>query len=504
MDKRKSMLNVTVSVSFKIAVTILSIFVKRYLVLFCGNDVNGLNALYISIIGFLSVAELGVGSAITFCMYKPIVEGDNNQVSALYCLFKKLYLLIGAVLFAAGLLITPFLRYFAKDYAKTNQNIYFTFILMLVSIVLSYLFSSKTSLINAYKNNYITTAIDSGGILFQYVLQIIVLFITKSFIAYLVCRIVAVLAQWLVTEIVTRKKYASIIKNKQKLNKESKTRVIRSIKAMFMHRVGYILVNTVDSVVISSYLGVVVLGSYSNYNTILVSMTAVLKLVFSSLTSVIGHFFVQESKDNVKRYFESFYILNFIIGVVFFLGYYAVVDSLIGIIFLEELIVTRGISFVIAFNGFVQFMRESVSTFRNATGTFYNDRWKPLFEGIANILLSIWFVNGFGVVGVLMGTIITNLLITHIVEPYVLYKHAFLSSPIKYYIKNYCFIVLFFILMVLTSFCMSSMNNIWLQLLCNGALSLVISFAVCIVVLLLNKNSADLLLSFLKKKKQEV
>ncbi len=501
MDKRKSILNVTVSVSFKVVITILAIVVKRYLVMFCGNDVNGLNALYISIIGFLAVAELGVGNAITFCMYKPIVEGDTNQVSALYFLFRKLYLIIGGIIFFAGVLVTPFLKYLAKDYTKINQNLYLTFILMLVSIVLTYLFSSKTSLFNAYKNNYITTAIDSGGILLQYILQIAVLFITKSFVAYLVCRIVSVLAQWLVTEIVARKKYNPIIKNKQKLNKETKMRVIRSTKAMFMHNIGYVLVIAADNVVISTYLGVAVLGNYSNYNTILTSMTGILKLVFSSLTSVIGHFFVKATKEDAKKYFEAFYILNFVIGVVFFLGYYAVIDSVIGIIFFEEHVVAKSISFVIAFNGFVQFMREGVLTFRNATGTFYNDRWKPLFEGISNIVLSIIFVKMFGIVGVLVGTIITNLLITHIVEPYVLYKHAFLSSPIKYYIKNYLLIAVFFVVLVVSNFCMYQIENIWLQLLCNGAISLVISAVVCSIILLFNKRSTSLLIDFLKKKK---
>ena len=163
MDLKKSKLNVTVSIFFKIVTMIMGIVVKKVLVDICGNEVNGLNALFLSIIGFLSVAELGVGTAITFCMYKPIVDGDNNKVSALYCLFNRLYLLIGGVIFCGGLVIMPFLHFFAKDYAGLNVNMYVTFFLMLISVTATYLFSSKTSLINAYKNNYITTAITQGG-----------------------------------------------------------------------------------------------------------------------------------------------------------------------------------------------------------------------------------------------------------------------------------------------------------------------------------------------------
>ena len=155
MDKKKSILNISVSISFKIVTVIMAIWVKRILIQTCGNEVNGLNALYGSIIGFLAVAELGVGSAISFCMYKPIVEGEQDKVAALYHLFRRVYLVIGGVILAAGLILTPFIRYFARDYALIDVNFYTTFLLSLVAVVISYLFGAKTALINAYKNNYI-------------------------------------------------------------------------------------------------------------------------------------------------------------------------------------------------------------------------------------------------------------------------------------------------------------------------------------------------------------
>jgi len=457
MDKRKGVLNVSVSVGFKILTMIMVIIVKRFLINVCGNDVNGLNALYISIIGFLSVAELGVGSAITFCMYKPIVEKDNNTVSALYHLFRRVYLIIGAIIFVCGLIIIPFLGFFAKDYEQVDANLGFTFFLMLVSVIITYLFACKSSLINAYKNNYITTAISSSCLLLQYILQIIVLIVTQSFIGYLVCRIVAALVQWIITDIVTRKKHSSILLNETKqLQAPVKRNLIKNIKAMFMHRVGYILVNTVDSVVISMFVGVIALGIYSNYIMILTSLTEVLKLVFTSLISVIGHLYIESNKSTTRKHCERFHLLNFILGCIFFLGYYAVIDNLIAILFSEDLVVSKSVSLVITLNGFIQFMRQSTLAFREATGTFYNDRYKPLLEGCVNIVLSIIFVQWIGVTGVIVATIITNLLICHIIEPYVLYKNAFAVSPKKYYLKNYARIFLFSVALVILEYCKQS------------------------------------------------
>lgn len=499
MDKKKSILNVVVSISGKLITMVMSIVVKRFLILYCGNEMNGLNALYLSIIGFMSVAELGIGAAITFSMYKPIVENNMEKVSALYGLYRRLYLIIGAVILAVGLAMSPVIHIFAKDYEQLDVNFSYTFILMLISTVLTYLYSAKMALFNAYKNNYITTAITQGGLIFRYVLQIAVLVIVGTFEAYLICRIIDCLFQWLVTEIITRKKYQPVVSLRCIIDQDTRREVMRNVKAMFMHKIGYVLVNTLDSVIIAAFVGVVVLGEYSNYTAILVSLSGVLKLVFTSLTSVLGHMYAQEDRKVAREYCEAFHFLNYVIGLVFFLGYYAIIDNLIAILFDPNLVVEKSISFVITVNGFVQFMRESTLVFRDATGTFYNDRWKPLAEGVANVVFSILFVKQFGVVGVIAATIGTNLLICHIVEPYVIYKFAFQESPKRYYAKNYLSILVFVAALVLMDQCMVDLSREWVELLVNGTEAVVIAVVGCLLMLPINK---DVMRRLLKKQRR--
>lgn len=499
MDIKKGKLNVCVAIAFKIITMIMSIVLKMVLIAICGNEVNGLNALYISIIGVLSVAELGVGSAITYCMYKPIVENDHAIVAALYHLFQKLYLLIGAIIFLAGVALTPFLPYFAKDYSQLDVNIYLTFLLVLISVTASYLFSAKISLINAYKNDYITTIITYSSVVFQYVLQITVLYATRSFVCYLLCRIAAVFVQGVATEWVARKNYGVILKIHSKLDTTTKKKVWKNVKAMFMHKIGNVLVNTVDSIVISAFVGVVSLGEFSNYTLILSSMTGIITLIFTSLTSVIGHFCEEENKQVVQKYCESFHLLNFVIGTFFFLGYYAVIDDLIAMLFSLELVVSKNISFVITLNGFIQFMRHGIMTFKDATGTFYADRWKPLFEGITNIILSICMVKIMGVVGVLVATIITNLLICHIVEPYALYKNVFGVIPTRYCAKNYGMIMAFGIMLIIESAVMMTKTSPFVEMVLNGMISILCSLVLCGMIFLLDKKNFKLLVNIAKK-----
>lgn len=521
MDKKKGLLNVIISIVFKVFILVGAIIARRFLIQYAGEGVNGLDSLYVSIIGFLSVAELGVGSAITFCMYKPIVEGDNNKVSALYHLFVKLYLIIGAIILAAGCILLPFIKYLAGGYAQIDQNLYLTFFLTLISVVISYMFSAKISLINAYKNNYIATAITSSGQLIQYGLQILILVLTHSFIWYLVCKIAASLLQWGVTELVSRKKYNEIIKNKQKIDAETKKEVTKNVKAMFMHKIGGVLVNSADSIIISAFIGVVILGRYTNYTTIMTSMTGVICLFFTPLTSVIGHLCVQEDKSAVTKYLNFFHTFNFIIGTVFFLGYYAVIDNLVTLCYGGDgsLELIKWISFIITLNYFIQFMRQATLLFRDATGTFYYDRWKPLIEGLINVGLSIGFIylfsyllgEDFAVVGVIVATIVTNLTICHLVEPHVLYKYALKSPATKYYLRNYIYIAVFAALLVALHFSMQSYSNQWKELFVNGSIAVAIAILPCIVAVLCNKDFrsymaviSNKLRQKLKKNKQKV
>lgn len=487
MDKKKSLLNITISIGFKIILLFLALLTRRFLIRFLGNEVNGINSLYTSIIGFLSVAELGIGTAITFCMYEPIAKKDIPKVAALYRLFVRIYTIIGITILVLGLCLLPAIPYLAKDYT-VDSNIYLTFTIMLISVVLGYMFSAKTSLINAYKNNYISTTILSVATVLQQGMQIAILYAFQSFELYLGCMVLSVVFQWILTEIYVRKQYREIITLKEKLDKNTIQKVVRNTKAMFAHKLGSLLVNTADSIIISAFIGVVLLGKYSNYTTIMVSMTSVLALFFTSLTSVIGHFCVTENTEEINKYFNIFFSLNFIIGCIFFLGYSAVIDDVIQICFGEGLTLGRDISFVITLNYFIQFMRQSTLVFRDATGTFYNDRFKPIIEGIVNVILSIALVNWIGIVGVIVATIITNLFICHIIEPFVLYKYALFRSPKKYYIKLYAFILIFAALLVLDNYILLNFKHSWLNVLVNGCIAVGIALVPCIAVYFINSD----------------
>ena len=508
MDRRKTILNISVSVIFKIIILVVSIFNRIFLIKYIGNDVNGLNSLYASIIGFLSVAELGIGGAISFSMYKPIVEHNTAKVNALYVLYKKLYLLIGIIILLAGGAIMPFLPKLVADYELLNVDLYLSFFFLLLSVVLSYGFSAEVSLINAYKNNYITTSINSSCRIICLAIQMIAARVFRSFTIFLLCEIITVIIEWSIVQIYARKNHMDVMRGRNTVDAESKREIVKNIKAMFFHRIGGVLVNATDSTIISAFLGVVLLGKYSNYTIIMSAVVGIIRLFFTPLTSVIGHMFVESSVEKSKRIYRFFYCCNVMIGVIFFLGYYAVVDDFITICFGDELKLAKSISAVITINQFVQFLRQSTLLFRDATGTFYYDRWKPIMEGIANIILSVTFVlvfpEDYKIVGVIAATVITNLFICHVIEPYVIYKHVFKERPINHYLKNYLYIGLFAISVFLLDDIMISNQDPWIELLANGLISVAVSTVFCILVFVLEKDFRGQMVSYLRLLKKKI
>lgn len=482
MDKKRSILNVSVSVSSRIILLFAALYVRRLLIWHIGNDVNGLNALNTSIIGMLSVAELGVGSAIVFSMYSPIVHGDGRKVAALYGLYKRLYLMIGAVITAVGLIVTPFLPLLIGDYEKLNVNAQSAYLLTLTSVVISYLYSAKTSLIEAYKDNYITTGILTFSRLVRFAMQAAAILLWKSFTAFLICQIIETLLVWGLTEMAVRRRHADILAMRETVDGDTRAEVGRNVKAMFMHKIGTILVNGIDGLIISACIGVEALGKYSNYALIVGVVAGMIGLFFSSLTSVVGHLCAAGDPEQTRRYFDHFYCLNYILGFVFFLGYCAVVDGMVALCFGPGLGLSRAVVLIIALNQFVSFMRRTSLLFRDASGTFYNDRWKPVVEGVVNLLLSLLFVRilpeEYRIVGVIAATIITTLLICHTVEPHIVFRHVFHRAPWRFYLRNYGYIALFTACLLTMTRLVKPYGSAMATIIVNGSLSVLVSVAV--------------------------
>ena len=119
---------------------VMNMVVRIIFVRTLSKDYVGITGLFSNIITVLSVAELGVGSAITYGLYAPLVEGNETKVEALMQFYRRVYIFVGGFILLAGIVLTPFLSWFVKEMPDIPY-IQIIYILFICNAAASYFFS---------------------------------------------------------------------------------------------------------------------------------------------------------------------------------------------------------------------------------------------------------------------------------------------------------------------------------------------------------------------------
>ena len=441
MDKKKGLINIIVGLITQIGILILNLFTKRKLIEVIGIDASGLIALFNSIFTVLSVLELGIGSSITFCMYKPIIENDKKKISALYFLYRKIYFFVALGVLVLSLSLTPLIPFLAKDYSL-SFNIYLVYVIYVCCSILSFLYSAKLALINAHKKVYIVNIAKFISVVTKSVIQIVVLLFIDSLYIYISMIAVFEIMTNLLLSIFVSKNYKDIISEKNVVDNETKNTVVKLAKSIFLHKFGFFAINTADSIIIGALISVELLGIYSNYIVLINALMGLAESIFAGLPAIIGYAYLQSNKEKYRSYFKTFYLIYYFIASFIFLCFYKCATPFIKCFF-GNYILGYDVLFIITVNYFIQFLLGAGRLFKDTTDLIYYDRWRCIFEAALNISLSIIFLKLFGISGVLVATIITNLFVSNIIEPHVLYKYGFNSKATKFYLTNYLLILFF-------------------------------------------------------------
>lgn len=397
-------------------------------------EILGINGLFTNIISMISLAELGVGSAIIFSMYDPIANKDILKIKSLMDLYKKTYRYIGLIVLLIGTLMTPFIHVFFKQKIELNY-INLIFLLFVINSASTYLFSYKRSLLIADQKKYINTIYRYSFFTILNILQILMLVLTKNYLIYII-----LLVTFTITENVIISKRIDImypyLKSAEKVEIDAMTKntIIKNISAMVFHKLGGFIVLSTDNILLSKIIGIAAVGMYSNYYLIISSLLIMYNILFRSVTSSIGNLSIHASEDKI---FKVFNMINFFAFWLF--GFSSVL--LLGLLndFVKlwvgpKYLLANNIVVILILNFFVTGVRTSVLIFKDANGLYWNDRYKPIFESALNLLFSIILGYLYGMIGIFIGTLISSLSTCFWIEPFVLYKHVFKKSVKKYFI----------------------------------------------------------------------
>lgn len=399
------------------------------------TDYVGINGLFTDILNVLALSELGVGTAITYALYKPIAEKNIEKQKSLMQMYKMFYRIVAGIVCVAGLLVIPFMDILIKDQPAVD-HLTLIYLMYLANSVVSYLLIYKKTLIDAHQLSYITVLYQMAFQVLHNALQIVVLLVTKNYILYLSMLIICTIAGNICISRKADKMYPYLKdKNVEPLAKEEKGDIFRNIRAMLMHKVGNVIVNNTDNLLLSALVGTLSVGRYSNYFLVIGSVRQVLNQVFQGITASVGNMGVEESKERIHKIFDaSFFVGQWMFGVATICLYEAV-DLFVGISFGEQYVFPVNVTLILCLNFYLTGMRQATLVFRDSMGLFRYDRYKSLAEAAINLVVSLILGHYYGTTGVFLGTMISTITTSLWVEPYVLYKYRLQSSCVPYFVK---------------------------------------------------------------------
>lgn len=473
-------------------VILLSSFISRTIFINqLGAEYLGINGLFTNILTVLSLTELGIGNILLYSLYKPIYEKDFEKISIILNYFKKLYYWIATGIFFLGILIVPSLKYIAMTSTINYHELFLYYSLFLINSVISYFIVHKTILINADQRIYIVQTVNTATLLVRDICQIIILLFTGSYFLYLIIQIITTISNNIIINFVANKMYPYVLAKSNKLITEftDKVEIIKNIKAVFIYRVGVILMNYTDNILISIILGTIVVGYYTNYFLIISSIMSFINILIQSLYSSIGNRNASQDRDSSYSLFRFLVLLFHWIAAISSACILITINDFITIWIGEQYVLSIDVLISIIVNFYVQVVISPVWVYRETLGLFYKVRYVMIIAAIINILFSIIFGKVMGLSGIIISTALARILTNVWYEPYLLFKLNFEKPTKTYWIlqAKYFFITL-----------ISFATTIWLSNQLGNSVTMmfvkigVIATITSLLFLILNLNTLEL------------
>lgn len=490
MRTSNSIKNSVMSLITNIVAMIVSFFNQAIFVRVLGTECLGLNGLFTNIVTMLGIVELGIGNAIVFNLYKPIAENNIKQIKSLMGFYKKTYRIIALVILLLGILILPLLKIIVGE-INININIYMIFILFIISTISSYLMSYKRNIIIANQKNYIINIIHLAYILLLNISQIIVIYITKNFYLYLIIKIICQIIENIIITMYANKKYNFLLeKESEKLDVETERDIFSRVKALVLHKIGGIVINGTDNILISTFFNITTVGLYTNYHLILNAVSTLFGQMITSSTAVVGNYVITETKEKQFIIFKKIRFINFWIAAFASTCVLVTIQPFMEIWMGKKYLLGLSIVIVLVFNLFQKMMRYTYATFKDSAGIWREDKLIPIFESVLNILFSIVLLKMFGLIGVFIGTIISGLALWCYSYPRFIYKGLLRQSYINYIKETIGYILLFVIISSVTYSisCLVTFENIYIQVINNVIICLLVPNLLVIILFYKNEN----------------
>lgn len=430
-----SIRNTIYALGTQIISMLMSFIVRTVFIYTLGKNYLGFNGLFSNIFSILSLTELGMGTVIIYSMYKPVAQEDHRKIAALLNLYRTFYRIVGIIVAILGLSLLPFLDYLVSG-IQDIPELEIIYLLYLSSSVISYFFAYKKSMLTVYQQDYISSRINLLINFIQGIIQIAILILWHNYILYLLVLTISTFFNNWLNSLYADYKYQYLKEYRsERVDEETKQKIYTDVKAIFVSRISSAIVTSTDNLLISAFVSTIILGLYSNYIMLINVVNTIINRILDSLVGSVGNLIAVESIERVYLIFKRVLFINYWLVAFSSMSFFILANPFITLWIGKSYLLSSGIIFMIALNLFMRLIRNTFIMFNNAFGHFVELKKKNIIEPIINIVASLLFILVFkmGIIGVLLGTFVSNITTNFWFEPYLIFKKCQVS--LKEYFK---------------------------------------------------------------------
>lgn len=431
-----SIINIMTSLGGYVLNILLSFVCRIVFVHQLNAEYLGINGLFSNILSMLSLAELGISTAMIYALYKPVAENDHKKIASYMRVYETSYRVIGAVIAISGLTLTPFLNLLVKSPPDIPESLTTLYLIYLFSTVSSYFYSYRSSILIAHQENYIVLAISYGVVIVQNLAQILALILWKDYMMYLILQVIFVLLTNVLISTVAKKRYPYITdKNAEKLSKAERKSLLRNVKALTVTKLSGILVNNTDNIVITYFNGLITTGVVSNYSLITNTITSLANQIFTSLSASLGNLNAVSEDEHKYEVFKALNLANFWLYGWAAIGMVCLSNDVVELFFGEPYVMELWVPIILAINFYMLGMQCVVGLYKSTMGLFRYGQYVLLFTAVLNLIGDILLGQLWGVFGIFLATAIARALTNTWYEPFVVFKHGFHRKFTPYIVR---------------------------------------------------------------------
>lgn len=434
---KNSVRNAFYGMAYKLVSIIMPFVVRTVFIRTLGVEFLGLNSLFTSILTVLNLTELGFGSAVVFCMYKPIAEDNTEEMNALLAFYKKVYWCIGVIIFAIGIVLIPVLPHLINGSYPDNVNIVVIYLIYLINTVISYfLFAYLESLITAFQRDDIISKINIVITTLMYLVQIVMLVTLKNYYAYILVMPLFTVINNIRTAIIAKRMFPQY-KPVGKISDEAKREIKEKISGLVIFKICYVSRNAFDSIFISMFLGLADTAIYNNYYYIMNAVVGITSVFTSSVLAGAGN---SVASDSVEKNYSDMNRMNFIY--MWIAGWFTACMLCIYQHFMKiwvgaDLMYPFSIVVLLCVYFYILKMGDVRYIYEQAKGLWWEYRYRSIAETVGNIFLNYFLGKFWGMHGIIIATIITLFFINYFYGAKVIFKSYFTNQNIvRYFLQN--------------------------------------------------------------------